>query len=80
MITKSGKHHWMATLIHLDANGKETYRRDGFKFTAADPHKYIEDLRSRFPVPKFIIDPWVKTKIENLIDLDLEDKNVKGTD
>ena len=67
MVTKSGKHHWIGTLIHLDSNGKETYRREGFKFTAKDPKQYADALRGRFPCPR---QEWVTTKIEDLIDLD----------
>lgn len=70
MITKSGKHHWKGTLIHLDASGRETYRREGFLFTASDPQKYADALRSRFPASGFLKHDWVTTKIEDLVDLD----------
>lgn len=70
MVTKSGKHHWIGTLIHLDSNGKETYRREGFKFTAKDPKQYADALRGRFPSDGFLKHGWVTTKIEDLIDLD----------
>ena len=67
MITKSGKHHFIATLVSLDKNGIEINRKDGFRFTAIDPQKYAEQLAGRFTSS-----PWKQTRFENLIDLDAE--------
>jgi hypothetical protein len=61
--TKSGKSHFVATLVTVMQDGTET-RRDNFKFTAIDPEKYAEQLPKRFIGAK-----WV-AKFENLKNLD----------
>ncbi len=66
MITKSGKHHYVGTLVDYDSKGQETRRLEGFRFTAHDPIRYAEDLHKRFPKVR----DWATSKIENLIDLD----------
>ena len=63
MKTKSGKSHFVATLITTEPDGTER-RRDGYKFTAADPDKFAEQLPKRFTGAK-----WT-AKFENLINLD----------
>ena len=66
MITKSGKHHFVATLIDLDSKGNEIKRIENFEFTAKDPHQYAADLHKRFTK----ISDWTTSRLENLIDLD----------
>ena len=66
MITKSGKHHWVATLVDYDSHGNEMRRTENFRFIAADPHKYAENLHKRFVKTS----DWTTSKVENLIDLD----------
>ena len=70
MVTKSGKHHWKGTLIHLNSKGEESSRIEDYRFTAKDPYKFIETLRGRFPTPKRLEHEWKTTRIENLVDLD----------
>lgn len=65
MITKSGKHHYKATLVQMDANGAVICRLKNFRFTARDPQKYAEQLSGRFQDS-----PWKQTRLEDLVDLD----------
>jgi len=66
MITKTGKHHFVATLVDYDSNGNEMRRTDGFRFTAKDPHQYAADLHKRFVK----LSDWATSKLEDLVDLD----------
>lgn len=65
MVTKSGKHHFIATLIQLDKSGNEIGRVEGFRFTAKDPEQYAAQLSGRFSST-----PWKSSRFENLVDLD----------
>ena len=67
MITKSGKHHFTATLVQTDGNGIECGRIEGYRFTAKDPAEFAEQLPHRFVGSK-----WTAS-FENLIDLDAEE-------
>ena len=66
MVTKSGKHHYVATLVDYDSHGDVMKRTENFKFTAKDPHKYAADLVKRFTK----ISDWTTSKLEDLVDLD----------
>ena len=65
MITKSGKHHFIGTLIQLDKDGNEIGRINDFRFAAKDAEQYAKQLSGRFSST-----PWKSSRFENLTDLD----------
>ena len=63
MKTKSGKCHFIATLIQTMPDGK-VYRFENFRFTTIDPQRYAEQLPKQFPGAK-----WTAS-FEDLVNLD----------
>lgn len=63
MKTKSGKSHFIATLVQTMPDGT-VIRHDNYKFLAIDPQKFAEQLPKRFVGAE-----WVAS-FENLKNLD----------
>lgn len=63
MATKSGKHHYKATLILVGKTGLENWRAS-YKFSAKDPDAYIEKKIEEYKK----LGDWAR--FENVIDLD----------